>query len=166
MVAPLFAWDLNETAPVTTRRQHRTSCPASLVKLVQGQGDSTGGLPESPTSFHRADDGSRVRSAFFGLCLAKLADVRVAQLLAAVLGSCECFFGSLCDPIALVLGDGCVNVQHEGIHIGTYLGDNEGRPLHHQAADEMYVTTQSVELGDDDRCGTGLAEPSEVLEQL
>ena len=80
-----------------------------------------------------------MRSAFFRLCLPKFADVRVAQLLATGLGSCECFLGPLCDPVTLLLGDGCVNVQHERIHVGAELGDDEGHPLHHQAADEMNV---------------------------
>jgi hypothetical protein len=80
-----------------------------------------------------------MRSAFFRLCFPKLADVRVAQLLAARLCRCERFLGPLCYPDTLFLGDGSVYVQHEGIHIGAEFGDDEGNPLHHQTTDEMYV---------------------------
>jgi hypothetical protein len=67
-----------------------------------------------------------MRSAFFRLCLPKFADVRVAQLLAAGLGRREGFLRALCDPVTLFLGDGRMNVQHEGIHIRAQFGDDEG----------------------------------------
>ena len=72
--------------------------------------------------------GSEMRSAFFRLCLPKFSNVRVAQLLAAGLGSCECFLSALRDPVTLLLGDRSVNVEHEGIHIGAQLGDYVSAP--------------------------------------
>jgi hypothetical protein len=48
-------------------------------------------------------------------------------------------YSSLCDPVTLFLGDGCVNVQHKRIYIRTQLGDDEWQSLHHQAANEMYI---------------------------
>jgi len=75
--------------------------------------------------------------ATFGL--PNVADVRVTQLLATGLRRCECFLGPLCDSVTLFLGHGCVDVQHQRIHIRTHLCHDERRPLHHQAADEIYV---------------------------
>ena len=72
-----------------------------------------------------------MRSSFFRLCLPKFTDVRVAELLAAGLGSRECFSSALRDPVTLFLGDRCVNVQHKRIHIGAEFSDNEGHSLHH-----------------------------------
>jgi hypothetical protein len=37
--------------------------------------------------------------------------------------------------------------------IGFEFGDNERGPVLHQAADEMHVAAEPVELGDDDRAG-------------
>src|SRR4051812_24430741 len=93
-------------------------------------------------------------SALLGLCLPEFADVRVAELLAAGLGSCKGFFSALCNPVPFFLGDRCVDVQHEWIHIWTQFGDDEGHALHHQTADEMHVAAQSIELGDHNRCCT------------
>ena len=51
-------------------------------------------------------------------------------------------------------------MQHERVGISAELGDNEGNPVRHQAADEMHVTGQAVELGNEDRTFrlTGLPE--------
>jgi hypothetical protein len=37
-------------------------------------------------------------------------------------------------------------VQHEWIHIGTQFGDDERSLVHHQAADEVHIAAQAVEL--------------------
>jgi hypothetical protein len=40
-------------------------------------------------------------------------------------------------------------VQHERVSIGSQLGNNEWHPLRHEAAYEMYVAAQAIELGND-----------------
>ena len=42
-------------------------------------------------------------------------------------------------------------MEHEGIGMGTELGNDEGRLVRHQTGNEMNVTTQPIELGNDDR---------------
>jgi hypothetical protein len=42
-------------------------------------------------------------------------------------------------------------VEHERVGVGTQLGDDERHLLRHQAAYEVHVTGQAIELGDDDR---------------
>ena len=98
--------------------------------------------------------------------LSSIADARVAQLLAAGLGGGEGFLGPLCDPVTLFLGHGCVNVQHEGINIRSQFSNDEWDALHHEAADEVNITAQSVQLGDDNRsraCFAAFAELAGVL---
>jgi hypothetical protein len=58
--------------------------------------------------------------------------------------------GALGNGSALYLGEGGIDVQHEGIRISAKLRNDEWRFVRHQAADEVDVTTQSVELGNDD----------------
>ena len=63
----------------------------------------------------------------------------------------EGVLGTLGDQPALLLGERCVDVQHERIGVGAELGDDERRPVRHQPGDEMHVAGQPIELGDDDR---------------
>jgi hypothetical protein len=42
-------------------------------------------------------------------------------------------------------------MQHERVGVGAKLGNDERNPMSHQPADEMHVSGQPVELGDDDR---------------
>src|SRR5579872_7516631 len=51
----------------------------------------------------------------------------------------------------------CIDVQHKRIRVSAQLCHDEWRFVRHQAADEVDVTTQSVELGDDNR---GLVFPA------
>ena len=81
----------------------------------------------------------------------------VAQLLPTRLCCGKGFLSPLGDPVTLFFRDGGMNVQHERIDVRPQFGDNERDALHHQAADEVDVAAQPVQLGDDDRCGTCLA---------
>ena len=50
------------------------------------------------------------------------------------------------------LGQGGINVQHEWIGVRVArLRHDKGHIVRHQAGDEMDVTAQPIELGDDDR---------------
>jgi hypothetical protein len=42
-------------------------------------------------------------------------------------------------------------VQHERINVRPRLRDDERNFLRHQPADEMHVSAQPIQLGDDDR---------------
>src|SRR5262245_37072286 len=42
-------------------------------------------------------------------------------------------------------------MQHERVDVRSQFGNDKWNPLRHQPADEMYVTAQPVQLGDDDR---------------
>jgi len=53
------------------------------------------------------------------------ADIETAQLDALRLLGCERFLGSLADQSALLLRHGRVDVEHEGIDVGTELGHDE-----------------------------------------
>ena len=44
---------------------------------------------------------------------------------------------ALRDHPPLLLGERGVDVQHEGVHVGAELGDQEGHALHHQPGDEV-----------------------------
>jgi hypothetical protein len=52
---------------------------------------------------------------------------------------------------ALLLGEGGIQVQQEGLDVGTKIGDQERRLVRHQAVDEMQVARKPVEFGDGDR---------------
>lgn len=56
-------------------------------------------------------------------------------------------------------------MQHEGISIRTKLGNNEWRPLRHQAGDEVNIAAQAIQLGHDDRA-FGLAGGGECRREL
>jgi hypothetical protein len=62
-----------------------------------------------------------------------------------------------CQP-ALFLGQRGINVQHKWIGIGFEFGDDERGPVLHQAADEMHVAGQTIELCDDNRAA--LVDPA------
>jgi hypothetical protein len=59
--------------------------------------------------------------------------------------------GALGYQSALFFGQGGIDMQHERVGIGSEFGDDERRPVLHQAADEMHVARQPIELGDDNR---------------
>ena len=54
--------------------------------------------------------------------------------------------GALADKRALFLGQGGVDVQHERIAVDAELSDDERHPVRHQAADEVHVAGQPIEL--------------------
>ena len=56
--------------------------------------------------------------------------------------------GAFGDHAPLLLGQGCVDVQHERIDVGAEFGDHGGHPLRHQPGNEMHVAAQPVGLGD------------------
>ena len=64
-------------------------------------------------------------------------------------------FGALADRRPLPRGHGDVDVQHEGVHVGAKLRDDEGHALGHQPAHERNVTSKAVRLGDSDSDGDG-----------
>lgn len=80
-----------------------------------------------------------------------VAAVRIAKLLALRLLGSECIPGTLRDQPTLLLGQRGVEVQQERIDVGTQLGDDELDALRHQAADEVNVAAEPVQLGDRDR---------------
>ena len=95
----------------------------------------------------------------------RLPSDRAAELHAPRL---RCLQGSLragTDQGALLLRQGGVDVQHERVGVDAQLGDDERHALDHQAADEVHVAPQAVELGDDHR-GLELAGVPERRGQL
>jgi TolB-like protein len=76
-----------------------------------------------------------------------------AELLAPTPRRGEPLSGALGYQPALFLRERGINEQHERVGIGAEFGDNERGPVLHQAADEMHVAAEPVELGDDDRAG-------------
>jgi hypothetical protein len=40
-------------------------------------------------------------------------------------------------------------MQHERVNVGPELGDQERHPVGHQAADEVNIAAETIELGDD-----------------
>jgi hypothetical protein len=71
--------------------------------------------------------------------------------------------GSGRDDGALLLGEGGIQVQQERLDVGAQLGDEERRLVRHQAADEMHVTRQPIELGNGD--GGGLSVTASCSER-
>ena len=51
---------------------------------------------------------------------------------------------------ALLLGKRGVKMQEERVWVRAKVSYNEGNSLRHEAADEMNVARQAIELGDDD----------------
>ena len=90
----------------------------------------------------------------FALVLLRLLDV--AELDAARLSSRERLLGSDRDVPPLLLGQRGVYVQHEWINVRTQFRDDEGNLLDHQPADEVHISAQPIQLGDDDRTLAGL----------
>jgi hypothetical protein len=72
----------------------------------------------------------------------------IAQLRALRLADGESATGALGDKPALLLGQRGVEVEHEGICIGSELGHDEGNALCHQAGDEGDIAG-----GDEDKIG-------------
>ncbi len=73
--------------------------------------------------------------------------------------------GPLRNQVALFLGQGRVNVQHERVCIGAKLGHDEGDALGHQARYERYVSREAAEFGHH-HSRLGLAGLSKCLGQL
>src|ERR1700730_8736792 len=59
--------------------------------------------------------------------------------------------GAAGDQCPLFLAQGRVDVEHEGIYVSAQLGDDERHPVDHQPGDEMHVTPEPAELGDEYR---------------
>ena len=72
------------------------------------------------------------------------------------------------DQPTLLLGQRGVEVQQERIDVGTQLGDDELDALRHQAADEVNVAAEPVQLGDRDRALAmfGLSQRGSQLSDL
>ena len=58
---------------------------------------------------------------------------------------------ALADHLALALGEGRVQVQHERLDVRPELGDDERDAVRHQAGNEMDVPAEAIELGNRDR---------------
>src|SRR5437764_13753741 len=76
---------------------------------------------------------------------------RIAELGTLHLLAGERLAGPLRDELALLLGEAGVKVQDERIDVGAELRDHERHPVGHEAADEVHVSAQPVELRDNDR---------------
>lgn len=101
---------------------------------------------------HRQDPGGvfvRHDPPPVGTGLGDLDHIRVAQTLAPVLLRLEGLTGPVGDQTAFLLGQGRPEVEGERIDIEPKLGDNELDPVPHQPADEVHVSAEAVELGDD-----------------
>jgi hypothetical protein len=53
--------------------------------------------------------------------------------------------------LPLYFSQRCIQVQHEGVGVGAELGYDEGNLVRHQAADEMHVARQTIQLRNNDR---------------
>jgi len=53
--------------------------------------------------------------------------------------------------LPFLLGQGCEQVQHERVDVGSQFSDDERDLVGHQAGYEMHVATEPVELRHDDR---------------
>ena len=51
---------------------------------------------------------------------------------------------------ALLLGEGDVQVQQERLDVGAEIGDQKRRLVRHEAADEVHVAREPVEVSDGD----------------
>src|SRR5258707_985099 len=78
------------------------------------------------------------------------ASIEAAQLEALGLLGGQCVSSALRDQPALFLRQGGIDVQHERIAVIAQLSHDERHFVSHQAADEMYITTEATELCDDD----------------
>ena len=61
------------------------------------------------------------------------------------------------DHCALLLGEGGVQVQQERLDVGSEIGDQKRRFVRHEAADEVHVARQPIELVDRDRARLAIA---------
>jgi hypothetical protein len=75
----------------------------------------------------------------------------VAENLPTGFGGGKSGFRALRDHRPLLLGEGGVQVQQERLDIGAEIGDQKRRLVRHEAADEVHVAREAVELGDRDR---------------
>jgi hypothetical protein len=97
---------------------------------------------------------------------------RIAQPRSGRLLRRQCRAGSLRDQVPLLLGQGGVEMEHEGIRVGPQLGHDERHPLRHQAADEGDVAAQAIQLGDDHRalrppgCGQSGSEMGAAVQSI
>ena len=69
-----------------------------------------------------------------------------AQGFATLLLGCQCCARALRDEAALLFGQRCVQVQHEGIGVAAQLGNDERNALRHEARDGSNITREPVEL--------------------
>jgi hypothetical protein len=76
---------------------------------------------------------------------------QAAELLAVSLRRGQRLLRPLRDHAALLLGHRGVNVQHEWIGLGAEISDDEADFVLHQAADEVHVTAEPIELRDNNR---------------
>ncbi len=81
---------------------------------------------------------------------AGLGQPRIAKYLTASLGGSQGGLRALGDHCTLFLGESGIEVQQERLNVRPKIGGDERRLVRHQAADEMHVTRQSLELGDGD----------------
>ena len=92
---------------------------------------------------------------------AGLGEFGIAEGLSASLGGGQGGNRALADHLALALGEGRVQVQHERLDVRAQLGDDERHTVRHQAGNEMDVSAQAIELGNRHRAFTvpaGLGE--------
>jgi hypothetical protein len=75
---------------------------------------------------------------------------RVAELRPGRFLRCERRPGASGNQRPLFFGERGIQVQHERVGVGAELGHDERHVVAHQAADEMNVAAQPIELGDDD----------------
>jgi hypothetical protein len=92
---------------------------------------------------------SRQRATAEGARFVEIA--RIAEARAAGLPRRQRQPGPLGNEPALLLGERCVEVEHEWVGVGSELRHDEGHPLGHEAGHEGHVAREAVELGHYDR---------------
>ena len=83
-----------------------------------------------------------------GLSLAQIGPV--PRRCALRLLGCSGGAGAVCNHAPLFLGQGGIDVQHEGVSIRAQLGHYERHALRHHARDKRHVPAQAAQLGNHD----------------
>ena len=89
----------------------------------------------------------------YSLCcgLTRLRELRPSELYPTSLGALKSVPRSRRDHRALLLRQGCEQMQDEGVNVGAKLGNDELHALGHQTGDEMNVAAEPVEFGHHNR---------------
>ena len=158
---PQQVWRWPSAHPIRSKHvRDRLRPPLSAASrsnppAVQRRGDLPKGL--RPGGLGLANGGRNAIGECVGasayVCVgdgAGLGEPGIAEGLSTSLGGGQGGNRALADHLALALGEGGVQVQHERLDVRAELGDDERDPMGHQAGNEMDVSAEAIELGNRD----------------